>query len=110
MGIVDLLLRLPGGAVYLQDFYELRMTDKEVPIDAAGLLWACAYKHAKDYLEGNHLPALIEWTQALNYFRSICQWKMRLYLDGMDNPHKEYRTKEGAYEEKMRHQEIIMPK
>ena len=76
--------------MYLQDFYELRMTDKEVPIDAAGLLWACAYKHAKDYLEGNHLPALIEWTQALNYFRSICQWKMRLYLDGMDNPHKEY--------------------
>jgi hypothetical protein len=48
MGIVDLLLRLPGGAVYLQDFYELRMTDKEVPIDAAGLLWACAYNYARE--------------------------------------------------------------
>ncbi len=90
MGIFDLLLRLPGGSVYQQDFYELRMKDKEVPIDAAGLLWACAYKHAKDYLDGNLLPALIEWTQALNYFRSICQWKMRLYLDGTNNPHKQY--------------------
>ena len=59
MGIFDLLLRLPGGSVYQQDFYELRMKDKEVPIDAAGLLWACAYKHAKDYLVGNLLPALI---------------------------------------------------
>ena len=90
MGIKDLLLHLPGGSDYLQDFYELRMKDEEVPIDAAGLLWYCALKHAKSYLSGNHLPALIEWTQSLNYFRSICQWKQRLYLDGMNNPHKEY--------------------
>jgi hypothetical protein len=66
------------------------MKDEEVPIDAAGLLWYCACKHAKSYLSGNLLPALIEWTQALNYFRSICQWKQRLYLDGMNNPYKEH--------------------
>ena len=86
MGIFDLLLRLPGGSVYLQDFYELHLDGKEVPMDATGLLWACAYKHAEENLKGILLPALVEWTQPLNYFRSICQWKMRLYLDGMDNP------------------------
>ncbi len=60
MGINDLLLRLPGGSVYLQDSYDLQMKDKEVPIDHAGLVWACVYKHAKDYLGGHLLPALIE--------------------------------------------------
>ena len=72
--------------MYLQDFYELHLDGKEVPMDATGLLWACAYKHAEENLKGILLPALVEWTQPLNYFRSICQWKMRLYLDGMDNP------------------------
>ncbi|KAK1737402.1 hypothetical protein QTG54_011688 [Skeletonema marinoi] len=90
MGISDLLPHLPGGKSYLQDFYELRMEQNAVPIDAAGLLWQCALMHSSEYLSGNLLPALIEWTQHLNYFRSICQWKMRLYLDGMNNPHKEF--------------------
>jgi hypothetical protein len=44
----------------LQDSYDLQMKDKEVPIDHAGLVWACVYKHAKDYLGGHLLPALIE--------------------------------------------------
>jgi len=66
------------------------MEQNAVPIDAAGLLWQCALMHSSEYLSGNLLPALIEWTQHLNYFRSICQWKMRLYLDGMNNPHKEF--------------------
>jgi hypothetical protein len=38
----------PGGTRNRQDFYRLNMNGKEVLIDAAGLLWQCAAKHATD--------------------------------------------------------------
>lgn len=90
MGIKDFLQHLPGGKCYYQDFYNLNMEGKDVPIDAAGLAWQCAAKHAKDYVEGNHLPALIEFARQLNFLRSICRWNCRLFFDGMNNPNKRY--------------------
>ena len=90
MGVNDLLKHLPGGKIYQHDFYKLNMDDKEVLIDAAGLLWQCAAKHGTDYLAGNYTPALIEFAQHLNFLRSICRWCGSLYFDGMDNPNKRF--------------------
>ncbi|KAL7530261.1 hypothetical protein ACHAXR_003394, partial [Thalassiosira sp. AJA248-18] len=61
----------------------------EVPFDAAGALWQCAAAHAPDFLRGNHDPALAEWTVLLNYLRSVCNWRLVVYMDGMDNHHKQ---------------------
>ena len=90
MGVKGLLQQLPGGNTYLHDLYKLALEDKEVPIDAASLLWQCAAKHASDYLAGNHMPALIEFAHHLNFLRSICRWKIRLYFDGTNNPNKRF--------------------
>lgn len=93
MGGNDLLPHLPGGKHYIQDFYKLNFKKKVVPIDAAGLLWQCAAKHAEDYLQGNLLPALIEFAHHLNFFKSICGWNIKLYFDGMPNPNKQFEDK-----------------
>ena len=91
MGVKGLLQLLPGGNTYLHDdLYKLALEGKEVPIDAAGLLWQCAAKHASDYLRGNHMPALIEFAHHLNFLRSICRWRIRLYFDGTNNPNKQF--------------------
>ena len=90
MGIEDRLPHLPGGKQWCHDFYQLRWKNKTVPIDAAGLLFQCAAKHAKDYLkeEPNYIPALIEFSHHLNFLRSICLWDGMLYFDGMNNNEK----------------------
>ena len=73
MGIEDRLPHLPGGKQWCHDFYQLRWKNKTVPIDAAGLLFQCAAKHAKDYLEGNYTPALIEFSRHLKFCaQSVC--------------------------------------
>ena len=67
-GINNLLRHLPGGSKseYLHSFYDLEPPNSVVAIDAAGALFNCAVKHASDYLQGNHIPALIEWARFLN--------------------------------------------
>ena len=60
-----------------------------MPFDAAGALWSFAHRHAWDFLNGNHQPALIEWARLLNYLRSILGWNLVVYLDGMENVHKQ---------------------
>ena len=68
--------------------YELGMKDDIVPIDAAGALYQFASYHAADYLKGNYGPSLIQFGRWLVYLRSICGWRMTVYLDGMENEAK----------------------
>ena len=49
-----------------------------VPIDAVGVLWQCAAKHASDFLSGNPFPELIMFAHHINFLRSICRWQIRL--------------------------------
>ena len=95
MGINNLLPHLPGGSKseYLHSFYDLEPPNSVVAIDAAGALFNCAIKHASDYLQGNHIPALIEWARFLNYLRSICRWRIKVFFDGAENPHKFYENR-----------------
>ena len=90
MGISDLLPHLPGGGKnnYHHSFLKLGFEGKVVPFDAAGALWQFASHHAWDYLRGNYTPALNEWGNLLVYLRSICKWKLVVYLDGSENIHK----------------------
>ena len=69
-------------------FYDLPLTGHIVPVDVAGALWDFASLHAADFLRGNHTPALIEFARFINNLRTICKWKLRIFLDGMDNVHK----------------------
>lgn len=88
MGIKNLLQHLPGGKECHHSFYELGMKDDIVPIDAAGALYQFASYHAADYLKGNYGPSLIQFGRWLVYLRSICGWRMTVYLDGMENEAK----------------------
>eukprot|EP00986_Skeletonema_menzelii_P005570 scaffold2080_cov121-Skeletonema_menzelii.AAC.2 len=90
MGIEDLLPHLPGGKKWRHDFYRLGWKNEVVPIDAAGLLWQCAAKHSRDFLDGNIVPALIEFSHHLNFKRSICRWECMLFFDGMNNKEKRF--------------------
>ena len=95
MGIKDLLPRLPGGTgpgCKCISFYDLVPT-APVALDAAGALWQHAFHHSADFLRGNHLPSLTEWARLLVYLRSICGWKLVVYFDGRDNPHKDPENK-----------------
>ena len=87
MGIHDLMPHLPGGGrdEYYYSFFDLKMDGNAVPFDAASALWQFAAHHAYDYLRGNHTPALQEWACFLNYLRSVCGWKLIIYMDGMEN-------------------------
>ena len=91
MGINDLLKHLPGGGSsdYRHSFYDLNMEGEVVPLDAASALWQFAANHAWDHLHGNHNPALSEWAHFLVYLRSICRWKLVVFMDGMENEHKQ---------------------
>ena len=64
------------------------MNGHTVPFDAAGALWQFAARHPHDFLRGNHTPSLIEWARLLNYLRCICEWKLIVYVNGMENIHK----------------------
>lgn len=90
MGIRDLLPHLPGGetAKYLYDFNELDMNKEAVAFDVAGALWECASNYPVDYLGGNHDPALTDVAHLIQNLRSICEWKMVVWLDGMENAAK----------------------
>ena len=78
---------MPGGGKnnYHHSFLKLGFEGKVVPFDAAGALWQFASHHAWDYLRGNYTPALNEWGNLLVYLRSICKWKLVVYLDGSEN-------------------------
>jgi hypothetical protein len=89
MGIKGALPHLYGGSKYYHSFEEAGLRGKVVPFDAAGALWSFAHRHAWDFLNGNHQPALIEWARLLNYLRSIMGWKLVVYFDGMENVHKQ---------------------
>ena len=56
-------------------------------VAAAHLLWQLASSHTADFLRGNHIMALIEWTRFLSHLRSICKWKLRVFMGGIDNVH-----------------------
>lgn len=102
MGIKNILPHLPGGSTSQTkySFYDCALNDQSVvPIDAAGLIWQCANRNSVDYLRGNYLPALSDFTKLLNNLRSICGWNMILYMDGRSNPYKAFedaRRKEKA--------------
>ena len=89
MGIRNPLCLLPGGGKYRQSFFgsEFRQQDA-VSFDAAGALWQFAAMNAADFLRGNDTPALTEWTRFLNYIRSICGYKLVVYIDGRKKIHK----------------------
>ena len=89
MGIKDLLPHLPGGAQYHHSFMSLGLKGKIVPIDAAGALYQFAASYPADFLNNNHQPSLILWARWLVFLRSICGWKMIIYMDGMENDAKE---------------------
>ena len=89
MGINGLLPHLPGSGKHYHSFFDLKM-DGIVPIDIAGALFQFAAHNPNDYLRGNHTPALVEFARWLSYLRSICGWKMRIFFDGMENPHKRF--------------------
>ena len=94
MGIHDLLPHLPGGDYYHHSFFGSRLKEeKAVPVDAASAIWQFAFATAPDYLRGNHLPALGLWARLLNYLRSICQWRLVVYLDGRENVHKQHENR-----------------
>ena len=94
MGIHGLLPLLPGGKSYLHSFFASFLRSQEqVPFDAAGALWQFAAMHAADHLRGNHEPALGEFARFINYLRSICQWKLVVYMDGRENVHKAHENK-----------------
>lgn len=65
------------------------MKGQVVPIDAASALWQFAAKHAADFLNGNHNPALTEWAHFLNYLSRICGWILIVIMDGMENVAKD---------------------
>lgn len=94
MGINDILPHLPGGHVYHHSFFnldwewELGVKEKIVPLDAGGVLWQMAANHAYDYLQGNYHPSLTELAHFLLYLRSICGWKLKVFMDGFNNDHK----------------------
>ena len=91
MGIHDLLAHLPGGKEEHYFFYKLNEKLGEEPaivIDAGGPLWQFAAAHAWDYLRDNHNPSLIEWARFLSNLRSICRWKIEVYMDGRVNKEK----------------------
>ena len=93
MGIKDILRHLPGGGpeCYHHSFYESQLKEEiAIPFDAAGALWQFAASHAAGYLRGNHTPSLVEWTRLLNYLRSICKWRLIVYMDGRENVHKSH--------------------
>ena len=95
MGINYLLPRLPGGAgpgCKFISFYDLVPTGPVV-LDATGALWQHAFHHSADFLRGNHPPSLTEWACLLVYLRSICGWKLVVYFDGRNNPHKDPENK-----------------
>ncbi|KAL7537898.1 hypothetical protein ACHAXR_008148 [Thalassiosira sp. AJA248-18] len=89
MGISDLLPHLPGGKHFHHSFYSLGREGRVVPIDAAGALFQFATYSAHDFLREIYQPALRQWARFLIYLRSICGWNMIIYLDGMENVHKE---------------------
>ena len=90
MGINNLLPHLPGGSKieYLHSFYDLELPNSVVTINVAGALFNCAIKHASDYLQENHIPALIEWAWYLNCLCSIRRWRIKVFFDGAGNSHK----------------------
>ena len=83
---------LPGGdgpGCWHWSLYDLDPGATIIALAAAGALWQFASNHHVDFLRGNHNPALSKWTRLLNYLRSICKWRLRVFFDGRENPHKE---------------------
>ena len=68
-----MLRHLPYGGRhhYLHSLYDLQLKGQYVPIDATSALWQFAARHAADYLNGNHNPAITEWAHFLNYVSLI---------------------------------------
>ena len=80
---------MPGSDKHYHCFFDLEI-DEIVSIDIAGALFQFAAQNLNDYLRGNHNPSVSWIFRWLSYLRSICRWKMKIFFDGMENPHKSY--------------------
>ena len=60
MDINNLLPWLQGDRKndYHHFFYNIEPQGHIIPVDAASALFQCATKHAADFLQDNHIPAL----------------------------------------------------
>jgi hypothetical protein len=83
MGIKGLLMHLPGGIMPQKGFSGLNLRGKRVVIDAAGPLHECARNHASSFVDGNFVPALVEFYRILFYFTTILKAVPFIVFDGM---------------------------
>jgi 5'-3' exonuclease len=90
MGFSPFLAYLPGGTTYGEGLHSLGLEDVPVNIDAAGLLWQCAFRCQEDYLNGNIVPAakLFQDAAANVYFN--LRWDALFVFDGADPAEKRH--------------------
>mmetsp|Transcript_16714 Transcript_16714/g.21823 ORF Transcript_16714/g.21823 Transcript_16714/m.21823 type:complete len:114 (+) Transcript_16714:86-427(+) len=90
MGFSQFLTHLPGGTTYGEGLHSLGLEDVPVNIDAAGLLWQCAFCYKEDYLNGNIVPAakLFQDAAANVYFN--LRWDALFVFDGADPAEKRH--------------------
>lgn len=87
MGIHGGLLgKLPGGTNkdYRYQLQKAGLKGKRVNLDAAGLLWSCANRHSKDYLNGDYYMSVAAVQEELVYLQSVLEWKLVVVFDGKD--------------------------
>ena len=90
MGFSPFLGLLPGGDEYRLDLHTLGLQGVPVNVDAAGLLWQCAFHCKAEYIMGDIAPAakLFQNTVVDIYF-NLC-WDALFVFDGADPEEKRH--------------------
>jgi hypothetical protein len=90
MGIHDFLLRYYRGDKFCFGFTSLCFRSERIVLDVAGLLFACAIRHADSYAVGDYTLALQDVHRQLIYLNNTLHWDMVVVLDGSDSPLKRH--------------------
>jgi hypothetical protein len=90
MGFSPFLGLLPGGDAWRYGLHSLKLKGRPVNIDAAGLMWQCAFKTKAEYLDGNIAPAAKLFQNSAVFIFFVLEWNACFIFDGADPEEKKH--------------------
>jgi hypothetical protein len=84
MGFSPFLGLLPSGDEYRSGLHTLGLQDVPVNVDAAGLLWQCAFHCKAEYIKGGIAPAAKLFQNAVMAIYLNLRWDALFVFAGAD--------------------------
>ena len=90
MGSSPFLVHLPGGADFCEGLHSLDLQNVPVNVDAAGLLWQCAFHCITEYLKDDIAPAAKLFQNSVAFIYFNLRWDALFVFDGADPDEKRH--------------------